>query len=128
MATLSRSGLTTPRMSTTHGIRYQRIFYLAALRSVNGMPRTRIPTAADESMLKAMAEQIRERRSEAGLTQEKLAWAAGVSKSYLCEIEAGTKAPSLFVLRALAERLDVTPGRLLDGGEVTPTVPDRSGG
>ena len=66
-----------------------------------------------------MGEQIRARRAAAGLTQEKLAWAAGVSKSYLCEIESGQKAPSLFVLRALAEHLAVSPGTLLDGEVAT---------
>ena len=80
------------------------------------MPRTRLPTPADRALLVGQGEEIRARRVEAGLTQEKLAWAAGVSKSYLCEIESGQKAPSLFVLRALAEHLDVSPGKLLDSG------------
>jgi transcriptional regulator with XRE-family HTH domain len=84
------------------------------------MPRTRQPTPADEALLKSVGERIRSLRAVEGLTQEALAWDSGLSKSYLSEIEAGRKAPSLYVLRALAERLGVGPGVLLDGaaGEV----------
>jgi len=45
-------------------------------------------------------------RNDAGLTQEKLAWEAGLSsKSYLSRIEAGERLPSLEVLDKLARRL-----------------------
>lgn len=83
------------------------------------MPRTRRPSAADLALLASLGSQIRALRVAVGLTQEGLAWDTGLSKSYLSEIEAGQKAPSLFVLRALAERLGVPPGSLLDAGAST---------
>lgn len=44
---------------------------------------------------------------------EALAWAAGASKSYLSRVEAGHNAPSLNMLRALADELGVEPAVLL---------------
>ena len=71
------------------------------------MPRSRQPSDADRELYRQAGAQIRELRGEKGLPQEKLAWSAEISKSYLSEIEAGRKSPSLAVLRALAAELDV---------------------
>ena len=47
-------------------------------------------------------------RAEQGLTQEKLAWEAGLSsKGYLSRIERGERLPSLDILAKLAQRLGV---------------------
>lgn len=47
-------------------------------------------------------------RKQRGLTQEKLAWEAGLSsKGYLSRIESGERLPSLEVLESLASRLEV---------------------
>jgi transcriptional regulator with XRE-family HTH domain len=56
---------------------------------------------------KRVGKRIRQLRDERHITQEKLAYECGRSKSFLCEIEAGKKLPSLKVLSELAERLDV---------------------
>ncbi len=45
-------------------------------------------------------------RKHRGVTQRALAKAAGKSKSYICEIEAGKKSPSVKTLKALAKALD----------------------
>jgi len=45
-------------------------------------------------------------RKHRGVTQQALAKAAGKSKSYICEIEAGKKSPSVKTLKALAKALD----------------------
>src|SRR5262245_35672030 len=47
-------------------------------------------------------------RAEVGITQEKLAWEAGLeSKGYLSRIESGQRLPSLETLERLARRLGV---------------------
>ncbi len=50
---------------------------------------------------------LRQLREESKLTQEKLAYECGRAKSYLCEIEAGKKVPSLAALAEFADRLGV---------------------
>lgn len=53
-------------------------------------------------------------RTELGLTQEKLAWEAGLSaKSTLSRIEAGQRLPSVETLDVLARRLGVEARDLL---------------
>lgn len=53
-----------------------------------------------------LGQRIEKLRTDAGLTQEKLAWEAGLnSKSYLSRIEAGERLPSIEVLDKLARRL-----------------------
>lgn len=56
---------------------------------------------------KRVGARIRHLREERGLTQERLAYECGRAKSYLCEIEAGKKQPSLQMLSDLAIRLEV---------------------
>lgn len=46
-------------------------------------------------------------REHRGLTQQALADAAGVGKSYISQLEAGTKAGSLWTLRSLAAALKI---------------------
>ncbi len=53
-------------------------------------------------------------RAEQSLTQEKLAWEAGLSsKGYLSRIESGSRLPSLSTLDRLAQRLGVEVRDLL---------------
>ena len=54
-------------------------------------------------------------RLRAGLDQSSLADRAGVNRSYISQIESGTRNPSTSVLCRLAEALDVRPGLILDG-------------
>jgi len=62
---------------------------------------------------KRVGRRLRQLREEKQLTQEKLAYECGRSKSYLCEIEAGKKVPSLGALAEFAARLGVTPYDIL---------------
>lgn len=62
---------------------------------------------------KQLGRRIRQLREERGLTQEKLAYECGWSKSYLSEIEAGKKLPSLSALGEFADRLGVPAFDLL---------------
>lgn len=62
---------------------------------------------------KQLGRRNRQLREERSLTQEKLAYECGWSKSYLSEIEAGKKLQSLTALGEFADRLGVPPFDLL---------------
>lgn len=82
--------------------------------------RERKPNAA------ALGERIRRRRKELGLTAKALARAAGLSASYLSQLEHGKHAqPSLDVLGALARALETTLDELLVDPPIVvlPSVP-----
>jgi transcriptional regulator with XRE-family HTH domain len=56
---------------------------------------------------------LRLARDDRGLSQEDLAGNAGVSRTYLGEIERGEKCPSVCVVDALARALDMPSHELL---------------
>ena len=84
------------------------------------LPRSRRPTSADRDLFRDVGGRISELRRTAGLSQETLAWATDISKSYLSEVEAGQKAPSVAVLHALAKELGVPLWLLLGPSPTTP--------
>ena len=63
---------------------------------------------------------IKRLRTELGLTQGQLGQRAGVSVSFLSDIETGRTDPSLRTLQAIAETFDLGAGDLLvDAGYTT---------
>lgn len=62
----------------------------------------------------AFGQVVRKHRLRAGLSQEALAHASGLSLVYVSEIERGRRKPSIVVLAQLAEGLSQPPGRLID--------------
>lgn len=56
---------------------------------------------------------LREARAVKGLTQEELAFRAGMSVPYLSDIERGRSSPSLTMLVDLAIGLDMHPAELI---------------
>lgn len=65
----------------------------------------------------ALADEIRRRRANLGLTLEELAVTSGVSKTYLWELEndsAAVKKPSANLLLKIANALKTTIGELLE--------------
>ena len=54
---------------------------------------------------KVLGKKIQRKRTEMGLTQEKLADKVGISRAYMGYIEQGRKAPSLEVLEKIARVL-----------------------
>ena len=56
---------------------------------------------------------VRRLRIERGLTQEQLAFEAGIDLTYEGGIERGKRNPSLMVMVRVAEALGVTPSELL---------------
>lgn len=57
---------------------------------------------------------VRLLRTAAGMSQEELAFRAHMKRSYLSDLERGTRNPSVQALGRLAFALNVAPGRLLD--------------
>ena len=58
---------------------------------------------------------VRRLRTDRGWTQEDLAHAAGLTTTYVGQVERGDKVPSLTVVLKLARGLAVAPGELLAG-------------
>jgi transcriptional regulator with XRE-family HTH domain len=56
---------------------------------------------------------VRRRRKAAGLTQEGLAHVAGLSTRFISLVENGHKAPTILVVRQLAQALGLTAARLV---------------
>lgn len=51
---------------------------------------------------------IKEERIKKGITQTKLAEKIGISTSFICDIEAGRKNPSIATLALIAKHLDLS--------------------
>ncbi len=56
---------------------------------------------------------VRRMREEAGLSQEELAFRAGMKRTYLSDLERGTRNPSIRALGRLAEALGTNPDAML---------------
>jgi transcriptional regulator with XRE-family HTH domain len=61
-----------------------------------------------------LAENLRRLRSQKGLSQEQFAFEAGIHRTYISDLERGTRNPTITVVEKLAKCLDVTMGALLD--------------
>ena len=59
------------------------------------------------------ATNLRRLRNEKGISQDDLAYEAGVSRSYLSQLEKGAFYASLKIVGKLAEALDAEPAELL---------------
>jgi len=57
---------------------------------------------------------VRSLREQAGLSQEELAFRAGMKRSYVSDLERGTRNPTVRALGRLAAALNVAPSRLLE--------------
>lgn len=61
-----------------------------------------------------LGKNVRMYRTQAGLSQEELAFRAGMKRSYLSDLERGSRNPSVRALGRIAEALDIKPSRLLE--------------
>ena len=59
------------------------------------------------------ARNLRRLRHEKGFSQEELAYAAEVNRSYMSKLERGTSYPGLEIICKLADVLEVEPAELL---------------
>jgi XRE family aerobic/anaerobic benzoate catabolism transcriptional regulator len=71
----------------------------------------------DDSILAVFGERLRVLRARRGMSRRLLASGAGLSERYLAQLEGGTGNPSLLVLRALADALDVPLDALIALGD-----------
>ena len=63
----------------------------------------------------SIGENLRALRMKRGLTQGELAEMVGVTRAFLCQIERGTKNPSLQVSVEIARVLQCNLGELVEG-------------
>lgn len=56
---------------------------------------------------------VRHQRKLKGMTQEQLAVAAGMERSYVSDLERGTRNPSVAALGRIADALGIAPHELL---------------
>jgi XRE family transcriptional regulator, aerobic/anaerobic benzoate catabolism transcriptional regulator len=68
---------------------------------------------AAAGLLAALGREVRRGRAKRGMTRRQLAQASHTSERYLAQIESGTGNPSVTVLRAIAQALDIPAANLL---------------
>lgn len=73
-----------------------------------------------------LASNLRRMREAKGIAQERLAWEAGVDRSYAGKIERGIANPSLNVLCRIADILEVDVSVLLHPARAKPVERKRS--
>jgi XRE family aerobic/anaerobic benzoate catabolism transcriptional regulator len=69
--------------------------------------------ASEAAFLAAIGGEVRRSRAKRGMTRRQLAQASQTSERYLAQIESGTGNPSVSVLRAIAQALDLPCAALL---------------
>ena len=67
----------------------------------------------ERKLLERIGREIRGRRKDQLLTQEKLASKSGVARSYISSIETRAVMPSIFILSRIAKGLGTNVGELL---------------
>jgi XRE family aerobic/anaerobic benzoate catabolism transcriptional regulator len=69
--------------------------------------RDKAPAAADAAFVAAVGRLVRLGRAKRGMTRRQLAADSGISERYLAQIEGGQGNPSVIVLKAVADAIDV---------------------
>ena len=73
----------------------------------------RRPRPKNEAYRRQFGQHLRSLRNEHGLSQEQLSHDTGIARRYLSGIERGEANPTIDLLAALAEALDVQPADLM---------------
>ncbi len=81
-------------------------------------------TGADDPRVRQLGEYIRLQRQMADLSLRGMADLTKVSNAYLSQIERGLHQPSLRVLQAIAEALNIPANSLLAAAGLVPQPPD----
>lgn len=66
------------------------------------------------NILEKFGKRVRQKRLEKGISQESLAFDAGIDRTYLPGIEKGTRNPSIKITHQIALALGITLSELLD--------------
>ncbi len=64
-------------------------------------------------LVQLLGKNVRRYRQEMGISQEELAFRAGMKRSYLSDLERGTRNPTVRALGRLAEALSCSPADLI---------------
>lgn len=72
------------------------------------------PRVSPHPALKKFGRFIRQQRESQDLTQEDLAGAAGLDRTYISHLERGLRNPGLLHLRRLAKALGIHPSEFFD--------------
>jgi len=67
----------------------------------------------DPALLQAFAAEIKARRISSALSQEALAFASGVGRTFVAKLELGQTSPSLTTIVRLAEGLAIGPDEMI---------------
>src|SRR5580698_5357521 len=88
-----------------------------AKTKIRKKPDTAAPSGAASvaAFLAAIGREVRRNRAKRGMTRRQLAQASETSERYLAQIESGAGNPSVSVLRAIAQALDLPCAALLPG-------------
>ena len=70
-----------------------------------------------EAALSALGQLVRQKRQQAGISQEELASRSGLDRTYISGVERGVRNPSLTALLKIARGLKISVANLLDGLE-----------
>jgi transcriptional regulator with XRE-family HTH domain len=71
-------------------------------------------SGSDARVLRSFGKAVRKHRRAIGLSQEKLAELADLHRTYVADIERGTRNVGLINIVCLAEALRIAPGKLFD--------------
>jgi XRE family transcriptional regulator, aerobic/anaerobic benzoate catabolism transcriptional regulator len=85
----------------------------ATVKSREGAANLPAAAASDAAFLAAIGREVRRNRAKRGMTRRQLAQASETSERYLAQIESGSGNPSVSVLRAVAQALDLPCAALL---------------
>lgn len=67
-------------------------------------------------LVQLLGRNVREARKAKGMSQEELAFQAGMKRSYVSDLERGTRNPTVRALGRMADALGVAPETLLKRG------------
>jgi len=70
------------------------------------------------TLAKVFGQVLKQRREFLNLSQEELAFEAGLHRTYISLLERGVKSPTLNVLFRLADALDIPPSQFIQEIEV----------
>lgn len=82
-------------------------------KKVNYKQPIELKDAGEEAILKAFGENLKGLRDDKNLSQETVAFTAGLSRSYYAEVESGKRNVSLINISKIAVALDIELNKLL---------------
>jgi transcriptional regulator with XRE-family HTH domain len=77
-----------------------------------------MPFSPDENVLRAFAAEVKARRGVLGISQEELAFRAGMNRTFIAKMELAKNQPTLTSLFRLANGLETEAGELLAAVQV----------